>query len=145
MPLLLHMQRKCSIIFELSTEWSQLQPVLNVNKCHFYKSSTKERKKKKCIALIQNLPSLEFLHLCCEVGSVGILPSSVLFLELELSSALCWKKKGKMSISAVKMTETRGCSSSILAHQLVCGTMGYAQERDLWSSQQSSNKGNISP
>lgn len=44
------------------------------------------------IALTQNLPSLEFLHLCCEVGSVGILPSSILFLELELSSELCWKK-----------------------------------------------------
>lgn len=40
-------------------------------------------------SLHPNLPSLEFLHLCCEVGSVGILPSSVLFLELELSSALC--------------------------------------------------------
>lgn len=50
-----------------------------------------------------------------------------------------------MCISAAKMTETKGCSSSILARQLVCGTMGYAQERDLWSSQQSSNKGNTSP
>lgn len=44
------------------------------------------------IALIQNLPSLECVHLLCEVGSVGILPSSVLFLELGLPSALCWKE-----------------------------------------------------
>lgn len=39
------------------------------------------------------------------------------------------EKKGKVSLSAVEMTVTRGCSSSILAHQLVCDTMGYAQER----------------
>lgn len=50
-----------------------------------------------------------------------------------------------MSINATEMTETRGCSSSTLAHQFVCNTMGYAQERELWNSHQSSNKGNISP
>lgn len=39
-----------------------------------------------------NVPSLECVHLFCEVGSVGILPSSVLFLELGLSSTFCWKE-----------------------------------------------------
>lgn len=48
-----------------------------------------QKEKKVYTALIQTLPSLEFVHLCCEVGSVEILPSSVLFLELELSSAFC--------------------------------------------------------
>lgn len=54
-------------------------------------------------------------------------------------------KRREASISAVEMLETRGCSSSILAHQLVCNTMSYAQERELWSSQQSPNKSNVSP
>lgn len=39
------------------------------------------------------------------------------------------ERKGKVSISAAEMTVTRGCSSSIPAHQLVCDTMGYAQEK----------------
>lgn len=48
-----------------------------------------QQKRKVYRALIPNLLSLECVHLHCKVGSVGILPSSVPFLELELSSALC--------------------------------------------------------
>lgn len=136
------------LFFELSTEQSQLQPVLNVNKCHFQKSSTKERKKEikneKCRALIQTYLLQNF---CIYVVRQAVQEYCLLlFFSWNWNFLLHFaEKKGKDVSQCNKNDKTRGCSSSILAHQLVCGTMGYAQERDLWSSQQSSNKGNTSP
>lgn len=93
------------------------------------RSANKERKDRglEGEVFIQSSPALESLHLRREVGSVWVSSSSVLFLGLEHSVAPCWK--GRVSVSTAEMTKTRGCSSSILAHQLVCNTMGYAQEK----------------